>query len=135
MNQSWEDARTRFEAALGELVEGSAGPFKALWSRSDDTVIMGAFGGYERGWKQVGERLEWASSAIRATGRRTENLLTVVGKDLACTVDLEHMERTIDGRTHHRVLRCTQVYRLEDGQWKLIVRHADELAEKDIEHR
>jgi len=45
------------------------------------------------------------------------------------------MERTIGGRTDHRVLRCTQVYRLEDGQWKVIVRHADELATKDPEQR
>jgi hypothetical protein len=50
-------------------------------------------------------------------------------------VDLEHMERTSEGRTYHRVLRCTQVYRLEDGEWKVIVRHADELPEKDERQR
>jgi len=131
MNESWEEARARCEAALGELVEGRAEAFKQQWSRSGDTVIMGAFGGYERGWEHVAQRLDWASRGIRATGRWTENLLTLVGQDLACTVDLEHMERTMDGRTYHRVLRCTQVYRLEDGRWKVIVRHADELAEKD----
>jgi ketosteroid isomerase-like protein len=80
------------------------------------------------------ERLEWARG-IRASGRRTENLLTVVGQDLACTVDLEHMERTSEGRTLHRTLRCTQVYRLEGGRWKVIVRHADELAQKDAEQK
>jgi len=135
MKESWEQARARVEAALGDLVEGRAEPFKSLWSRSDDTVIMGAFGGHERGWEQVAQRLDWASKGIRATGRRAENLLTVVGEDLACTVDLEHMDRTIDGRTYHRVLRCTQVYRLEDGQWRVIVRHADELANKDLEQK
>lgn len=31
-----------------ELVQGDPEPFKALWSRSDDTVIMGAFGGWGR---------------------------------------------------------------------------------------
>ncbi len=135
MSEIWEEARARFEAALGELVEGRAEPFKAVWSRSNDIVIMGAFGGYERGWKQVAERLDWASKGIRATGRRAENLLTVVGHDLACTVDLEHMERIVDGQTYHRVLRCTQVYRLEDGQWKVIVRHADEHTDKDLEQK
>ncbi len=133
MKDSWEEARARCEAALAELVEGRAEAFKALWSRSSDSVIMGAFGGYERGWEHVAQRLDWASKGIRATGRRAENLLTVVGQDLACTVDLEHMERTVDGRTYHRTLRCTQVYRLEEGQWKVIVRHADELADKDPE--
>jgi len=41
------------------------------------------------------------------------------------------MERTRSGNTYHRVLRCTQAYRLEEGVWRVIVRHADELAEKD----
>jgi ketosteroid isomerase-like protein len=135
MPESWEDARAKCQAALGQLVEGNAEAFKSLWSRSDDIVIMGAFGGFEHGWEQVAERLEWASAGIGASGRRVENLLTAVGEDLACTVDLEHMERTSGGRTYHRVLRCTQVYRLEDGEWKVIVRHADELPEKDSHQR
>jgi len=45
------------------------------------------------------------------------------------------MERTSGGRTYHRVLRCTQVYRLEDGEWKVIVRHADELPQTDAHQR
>jgi len=131
MPESWEEARAKCQAALHELVEGKPEPFKALWSRSNDIVIMGAFGGFERGPEEVAKRLDWASGGIGATGRRVENVLTVVGEDLACTVDLEHMERTKEGRSYHRVLRCTQVYRLEDGEWRVIVRHADELAEKD----
>ena len=85
--------------------------FKTLWSDGDDVTIMGA--GFERGWDNVAQPLDWASAGIGGSQRRVENLLTVVGPDLACTVDLEHMERTHDGRTYHRVLRCTQVYRLE----------------------
>lgn len=135
MVQSWEQARAQCQAALGELVEGKPEAFKALWSHADDVTIMGAFGGSERGWENVALRLGWASAGIGATERHVENLLTVVGQDLACTVDLEHMERTRDGRTYHRVLRCTQVYRLEDGSWKLIVRHADELPETDPQQR
>ena len=27
--------------------------------------------------------------------------------------------------------RCTQAYRLEHGEWKVILRHADELSETD----
>ena len=135
MRQSWEEARAKCQAALNELVEGRPEPFKALWSRSNETVIMGAFGGFERGSEEVAKRLDWASAGIDASRRRVENVLTVVGEDLACTVDLEHMERTREGRTYHRVLRCTQVYRLEDGEWRVIVRHADELPERDASQR
>lgn len=54
---------------------------------------MGAFGGYERGWDQVSARLDWAAAGIKATDRAAENVVTVVGDDLAYTVDLEHMTR------------------------------------------
>ena len=131
MRQSWEEARTQCQAALGEMVQGRPEAFKALWSHADDVTIMGAFGGFERGWDNVAQRLDWASAGISASERRVENLLTLVGQDLACTVDLEHMKRNHDGRTYHRVLRCTQFYRLENDRWKVVVRHADELPEKD----
>jgi hypothetical protein len=64
-----------------------------LWSHTDDVVIMGGFGGDERGWERVSARLDWASKGIAATDRSEENIVTVVGEDLAYTVDLEHMTR------------------------------------------
>ena len=129
MAKEWTQFRKQVQEALGELVEGRSDPFKALWSHSDEVSIMGAFGGYERGWSQVGPRLDWAGGRIGATNRSVENILTVVGDEFACTVDLERMERTVDGQTTLRVLRCTQVYRREDDDWKVIHRHADEVAE------
>ena len=135
MRESLEEARAQCQAALRELVQGRPELFKALWSHADDVTIMGAFGGFDRGWDNVARRLDWASAGIGASERRVENLLTIVGQDLACTVDLEHMERTRDGRTYHRVLRCTQVYRREDDSWKVVVRHADELPERDTLQR
>jgi ketosteroid isomerase-like protein len=131
MKDAWDKFRRECQTALGHLVEGRSEPFKALWSRSGETVILGAFGGVAVGWEEVATRLDWASAGINATNRRVENLLTVIGADLACTVDLEHMDRTVNGRVVPRTLRCTQVYRLEDGKWKVIVRHADELATTD----
>ena len=56
-------------------------------------VIVGAFGGYERGWEQVSARLDWAAAGIKATNRTAENVVIVVSDNLAYTVDLEHMTR------------------------------------------
>jgi ketosteroid isomerase-like protein len=136
VNKTTSDANfnefiTRCEEALGHLVEGRAEPFKALWSHADDVLIMGAFGAYERGWEQVMARLDWASKGINATNRSAENIVTVVSDDLAYTVDLEHMTRQLNGQASPRTLRATQAYRREDGQWRVILRHADELAQKD----
>ncbi len=95
MASDWDRFVSRCQQALGELVEGRPEPFKALWSRADDVVIMGAFGGYERGWAEVSLRLDWAAKGIRSTDRVAENVVTVVGDDVAYTVDLEHMTRHV----------------------------------------
>ena len=73
-----------------------------------DVIPPASEGGYSP--QTAVSTLDWASAGIRGSERRVENLLTVVGQELACTVDLEYMERAQDGRTYHRVLRCTQVY-------------------------
>ncbi len=135
VNAGWDRFAATCQEALGELVQGRPEPFKALWSHADDVAIMGAFGGHERGWDQVSARLDWATRGIRASGRTAQNVVTVVGDDLAYTVDLEHMTRDTGGGPYARTLRCTQVYRREDGQWKVVLRHADELPDKDAEQR
>ena len=66
---------------------------------------MGGFGGSERGWGQVGARLDWASKGLAATDRSEENIVTVVGDDLGYTVDLEHMTRHVGGRPRPYTLR------------------------------
>src|SRR4051812_4971076 len=43
---------------------GDAVPYAALWSRADDVMIFGGFGAYERGWAEVGLRLDWAASRL-----------------------------------------------------------------------
>ena len=60
----------------------------------------------------------WTGRAARSVPVifRLENILTVVGTDMAVTVDLERMIRIVDGQPVPRVLRCTQVYRMESGR-------------------
>jgi ketosteroid isomerase-like protein len=95
---------------------------QAIWYHSDDVVIIGAFGGYERGWQAASARLDWAAKTIKATARVAENVVTVVGDDVGYIVDLEHMTRHAGDHPQPRTLRCTQVYRREDGEWKVVLR-------------
>jgi ketosteroid isomerase-like protein len=135
VDADWDSFRAACQQALGDLVEGRPEPFKALWSRAGDVVIMGAFGGHERGWELVSARLDWASAGIKATDRTVENVVTVVGDDFAYTVDLEHMTRHAGGHPQRRTLRCTQAYRREGGEWRVVLRHADELPLRDEQQR
>jgi len=59
-------------------------------------------------------------------------LATHVAADLACTVELERWDVRLasTGAAATIELRVTQVYRREEGSWKLIHRHADRLAPK-----
>jgi ketosteroid isomerase-like protein len=50
----------------------------------------------------------------------------VVGKDLAYVLWFERFNGSIAGRAVQPILvRVTHIYRREDGEWKIVHRHAD----------
>ncbi|MEV0289491.1 nuclear transport factor 2 family protein [Kribbella sp. NPDC050820] len=50
-----------------------------------------------------------------------------VSGDLAYTVGYEHTAASVQGEPRRYTLRVTQLYRREDGEWKVFHRHADAL--------
>ena len=44
---------------------------------------------------------------------------------MAYTVGYEHTQASVNGEPRRYTLRATQVYRREDGEWKVAHRHAD----------
>jgi ketosteroid isomerase-like protein len=49
--------------------------------------------------------------------------------DMAYTAGLEHASNSFDGQPRSFTLRATQVYRRENGEWKVAHRHADAVIE------
>ena len=45
--------------------------------------------------------------------------------DMAYTAGLEHSSASVDGQQRSYTLRATQVYRREEGEWKVVHRHGD----------
>ena len=124
-------------ATYGAFGAGDAAPFAALWSRGDDVTIFGGFGAYERGWAEVGPRLDWAASRFGgAAGRpptRYELLAAGSSGDLGYAVSLDRSDEVrLAGQdtTRASVLRVTHIFRREDGAWRIIHRHADPIAAK-----
>ena len=127
----WEKAQSRF-------INGDPTLWKQHASHREDVTILGGFGGYgEKGWDAVGARYDWASSRYKGGGAtlKVEYLSVVVSGDLAYTVGVERQEGArVDDQQDpgRRALRATQIFRREDGAWKLLHRHADPLLEKQV---
>jgi len=115
----------RCHAAITKQSQGHPEPFLELWSHADDVTIMAAIGGYQVGFDAVRELLTAASKTQHFDGWRAENVATVLDENLAFTVELEHYARTGDREGEGMTLRATQIYRREDGQWRVIHRHGD----------
>jgi ketosteroid isomerase-like protein len=128
-DKDFEAFLDRCRNAVARQVSGRTEAFQALWSRGDDVVLIGAAGSHQKGWHEVSERLSWASEHLNWGGFHLENLLTSVSGDLAYTVDLENMSREVEGQREQRTLRSSQGYRFEDGQWRVVFRHGDPMAE------
>ena len=126
------DFMARCHEALTHQSQGRSEPFLKLWSRAEDVTVMAAVGGYEVGFEEVSALLSWASKQQSFDSWSAENIATVVGTDLALSVELEHYGQHVDGEAKDMTLRATQVYRREEGEWKIIHRHGDVLTPVEV---
>jgi ketosteroid isomerase-like protein len=115
----------RCHAAITRQSQGHPEPFLELWSHADDVTIMAAIGGYQVGFDAVSKLLRAASKTQHFDEWRAENVATVLDEDLAFTVELEHYTHTGDREDQGMTLRATQIYRREEGEWRVIHRHGD----------
>ena len=131
-DMSWEDAMARLTAAQRDFVTGDAAGIKRLFSHQADVTVLGGFGDFEHGWQEVGPRLDWAASHFAGGSYGQETLSATVGSDVACLVSIERWSyATPQQRQETRLeLRVTQVFRREEGAWRLVHRHADPLLQK-----
>jgi ketosteroid isomerase-like protein len=120
------DAAGRFYAALNVLFTGDAAPMKEVWSHQPDVNYMGPGGGLQVGWEQVWA--VWETQAARKLGGTVHptRMQTVVGSDLAIVSNYEEGENTNAGGKPAKVsIRATNVFRKEQGTWKMIGHHTD----------
>ena len=111
-----------------EITNGNSGVYKSLYSRGDDVTLANPFGPPVRGWSDVSATLDRASENYR-DGEVVgfENVSTIIGTDLAYTVEIESYRARVGGAEEMTPVsvRVTSVFRREDGVWKLLHRHAD----------
>ena len=80
------------------------------------------------GWADVSRTLDEAAARFRNGRMPTFDVLTrFVSDDLGYYHEIERGEAMLGGRSELEsfALRVTSIYRREDGQWRIVLRHAD----------
>jgi ketosteroid isomerase-like protein len=127
--RSFPAAVARLHAAMAQVANGDIGAITALYSRGSEATSFYGWGGYEKGWDAVAQRWDWAGQQFKGGTVSYENITTVVTPELAYTTDIETFQARMAGMEGPTKWsnRVTHVFRLEDGEWRLLHRHANRL--------
>lgn len=118
----------QYHVALDAFARGDSAPVKQVFSHRDDVTLANPFGPAVRGWPRAAEALDFASSRFRdGEMSKYESIAEYVTSDLATILEIEHWRAKVSGRDEVSdfTLRVTSTFRQEDGEWKLVHRHAD----------
>jgi len=129
-----DDIVKQSEAATHALMNGDPSLFDAFITHKPDFTIFGPTGGPKpmigaEDWRKVAP----AAAKIFSKGEaKVELFSSHASGDLLVLVLLEHQSVTFSGDTAPQSWsqRVTQVYRKEDGEWKIVHRHIDPLVTK-----
>jgi ketosteroid isomerase-like protein len=108
------------------LHNGDVTPRLEMWSQEDPVTVFGAMQS-NVGSEGVREVFRWLGTRFsNCTDYRFELVAAGASGDLAYTLGYEHSTFSMDGGpVQPRTLRVTHVYRRENGEWKIVHRHAD----------
>jgi ketosteroid isomerase-like protein len=117
-----------YQAELA-LHNGDPAPRRALWSHREPVSVLGA-------WRNANGQAE-VDDLFVYLGKSFSNCTSFVFEvqaydvigDMAYTAGLERTSVSVDGKPRTYTLRVTQVYRREDGQWRVVHRHGDTVTE------
>ena len=115
-------------AAWDAFAKGDDAPAKLLLSHGDDVMLANPFGPAVVGWSATSDMLDFASSRFRdGHFRGADRVARYEAADLAVIHETEHWQAKIAGREELSDfdLRVTTTFRVEDGTWKIVHRHAD----------
>ncbi|WP_198359090.1 nuclear transport factor 2 family protein [Streptomyces fildesensis] len=121
--------KTDLYEAERALHNGDPAPRRALWSRNEPVSVLGA-------WRNANGQQE-IDQLFSSLGKSFSDCTSYVFElqaydvlgDMAYTVGLEHTSASVDGQPRTYTLRATQVYRREDGEWRVAHRHGDTVTE------
>jgi ketosteroid isomerase-like protein len=125
----------RLTAADTAIHNGDAGPRIALWSRKDPVTLFGALQ-TTTGWREIAPIFEMLASRFsNCESFEYEVIAAGVSGDLAYVAGVEHTTAAVgDAAPQAYALRVTTVFRREDGEWRVVHRHADPVPDSESTH-
>ncbi len=118
-------ASKQFYNALNDMGNGIAGKMDGLWSHDENVTAMHPIGGRDLGWAAVKNSFDQVA-AIASDGKiELKDQLIHVAGDLAYAIGTETGGFKLAGNEVKIEQRVTNIYHLEDGQWKMVHHHAD----------
>ena len=125
----------RLTEADTALHDGDAGPRKAMWSHHDPVTLFGA-ARTGSGWEDLRQVFDWLGSQFSNGSYEYEVLAAGASGDLGYIVGIEHSSVSIAGAEPEAYeLRVTTICRRENGEWKVVHRHADPTPDSDAARR
>jgi len=110
-------------------VRGNPEPVKDLFSHTEEVTLANPYGPPVRGWVEVAKAVEHAASLCSdGTFVEWQIVAKCVTAELAYVVQVEWAEAKIGAREEITpyAVRATMILRPEeDGEWKIVHRHAD----------
>jgi ketosteroid isomerase-like protein len=117
--------RTDLYQAEVAVHNGDPAPRRAIWSRQDPVSVLGAYIN-AHGQKELDDLFSALGQRFSdCTSYELELMSYDVVGDMAYTEGFEHTTASVEGEPRTYTLRATQVYRREDGRWRVAHRHAD----------
>lgn len=118
-------AVNEFYEALNDLFAGNVAPMTEAWSHEDDVTYIGPQGGILIGWDNVLHA--WKEQAsLKLKGKvEPEDMHVIKHQDLRIAQNFEVGTNIVNGKTEQIRIRATNIFRKEEGKWKLISHQTD----------
>jgi ketosteroid isomerase-like protein len=123
--QAVAEAVDGFYTALNAMFKGDVEPMKKVWSHSPDVTYMPPDGEYLKGWKATLKSWQEQASLNLGGVVKPEDLHYNIGETIAVVHNYEVGENFTGGERDIVKIRATNLFRKENGEWKMIGHHVD----------
>ena len=122
--------RTDRDAAALAYCRGDGAPIAAIATDGDPASFFGPDGKVTKSAAAIKEAYIKGAKAFGPNGESRLDIVQMAeGGDIAYWSGLQVATVEMDGKRVPMTLRITELYRREDGDWKLVHRHADKADE------